>query len=73
MICRHCQEYILEDSHFCPKCCLRLRTLPAPNRPWRWIVLIFLCAVIWSVVVRKELEVQLLHLRAQVTSVLNAL
>ena len=73
MICEHCQNDILEDSHFCPKCGVRLWTPVPANRPWRWIVLIFLCAVIWSFVVRKELEVELLHLRAQVISTLNAL
>jgi len=43
------------------------------NRPWAWIAAIFLFALIWAVVVRKELPVQLLHVRAQVTSALNAL
>ena len=73
MICEHCQSYIPADSRFCPKCGVRLWTPPLAKRPWRWIVLIFLCAVVWSVVVRKELEAQLLNLRAQVSSALNAL
>jgi hypothetical protein len=53
MICELCQSYILEDSRFCPKCGVRLWTPPLAKRPWRWIILILLCAVIWSVVVRK--------------------
>ena len=73
MICRHCQDYIPEDSRFCPKCGVRLWTAPPTNRPWRWIVVIFLFVVIWSVVVRKEFQVQLLDLRAQVYSAFNAL
>ena len=35
--------------------------------------MIFLIAVIWATVVRKEFQVQLLNLRAQVHSVVDAL
>jgi hypothetical protein len=73
MICRRCLNYIPEDGRFCPKCGVRLRTQVPPTRPWRWIVLVLLCAVIWSRVVRKEFQEQLHHLRAQVNSALNAL
>jgi hypothetical protein len=73
VICRHCQDYIPEDSRFCPKCGIGLWIDPPANRPWRWIVVIFLFAFIWSVVVRKEFQVQLLDLRAQVYSALEAL
>ena len=73
MICKHCQDYIPEDSRFCPKCGVRLWTAPPADRPWRWIVLTFLGAIIWSVVVRKEFQVQLLDLRAQVYNALEAL
>ena len=77
MICRHCQDYIPNDSRFCPKCGIRLWIPPPANRPWRWIVVIFLVAVIWSRVVGKELKVQLqdqiLNLRAQANRALNTL
>ena len=31
MICRHCRDYIPEDSRFCPKCGVRLWIPPVPN------------------------------------------
>ncbi len=73
MICRHCQDYLPDDSRFCPKCGVRLRTQVAPNRPWFWIVALLLFAVIWATVVNREFRVQLLNLRVQVNSALNAL
>jgi len=73
MICRHCRNYIPEDSRFCPKCGVRLRVDIAPGRPWFWICTILLFAVIWATLVRDELEVQFLNLRAQIHSVLSAL
>ena len=73
MLCKHCQSYIPEDSRFCPNCGVRLRITPPSNRPWGWIVVLFVFALIWSVVVSKEFQVQLLNLRAQVSSALNAL
>jgi zinc-ribbon domain len=71
VICKHCHEYIPEDSRFCPKCGARLWIPPPANRPWQWIVALLLFAVIWSVVFRNELKVQLLDLRAQVSSALE--
>jgi hypothetical protein len=73
MICKYCQDYIPEDSRFCPKCGARLGTSVAPDPPWFWICTIVLFALIWATVVRKELQVQLLNLRAQVSNVLNQL
>jgi len=73
MICRHCRDYIPEDSRFCPKCGVRIRVDVAPGRPWLWICTILLFAVIWATLVRDELEVQFLNLRAQINSVLSAL
>ena len=63
MICKHCQDRIPEDSRFCPKCGARLGTQNASNRPWFWIVVLLLVAVIWVTVVREELQIQLLNLR----------
>ena len=31
MFCKHCQDYIPEDSRFCPKCGVRLRSEPAQD------------------------------------------
>ena len=73
MICGHCQDYIPEDSRFCPKCGVRVRVDVAPDPPWLWICTIVLFALIWSVVARRELQVELLHLRAQINSLLSAL
>ena len=73
MICRHCQDYIPEDSRFCPKCEVRLATPIAPKPPWLWIVTLFLFAVIWATLVRKEFQVRFLDLRAQIGRVLDAL
>ena len=73
MICRHCRDHIPEDSRFCPKCGVRLRSEPAQDPPWLWICTILLFAVIWATLVRDELKVQFLNLRAQINSVLNAL
>jgi len=73
MICRHCQDYIPEDSRFCPRCGVRLKDgRVAPQRPWPWIAALLLFALIWSVMARKELQVELLHLRAQVDRVVDA-
>jgi len=73
MFCKHCQDYIPEDSRFCPQCGVRLRSEPAQDPPWLWICTIFLFAVIWATLVRDELEVQFLNLRAQINSVLSEL
>jgi hypothetical protein len=73
MLCKHCQNYIPEDSHFCPKCGVRLVTPAGPKRPWFWICTIMLFAFIWATLVHDELEVQLLNLRAQANKVLGAL
>ena len=66
MICRHCRDYIPEDSRFCPKCGIRVRAPVAPQRPWFWIYVIFLFALIWATLVREDFQAQLLALRAQV-------
>ena len=73
MYCKHCQNYIPEDSRFCPRCGVRLRSEPTQDPPWLWICTILLFAVIWATLVRDELEVQFLNLRAQINSVLSAL
>ena len=73
MFCKHCQNYIPEDSRFCPKCGVRIRVDVAQDPPWLWICTIMLFALIWSVVARKELQVELLHLRAQINNVLSPL
>ena len=66
MLCKHCQNYIPEDSRFCPKCGVRLRSEPAQAPPWLWICTILLFAVIWATHVRQDFKTQLLILRAQV-------
>jgi len=73
MFCRHCHDYIPEDSRFCPKCGVRLWTAPPANRPWFWICTILLFAFIWATLAHKDFQAQLLNLRAQVHSTLNAL
>jgi hypothetical protein len=73
MICRHCRDYIPEDSRFCPKCGVRLATPIAPDRPWFWILTLFLFAVIWATLVHKEFQVQFLDLRAQIGRALDVL
>ena len=57
MICRHCQDYIPEDSRFCPKCGARFGTKIASNRPWFWIVALLLLAVICATAIREQLQV----------------
>jgi hypothetical protein len=73
MFCKHCHDYIPDDSRFCPKCGVRIPIDVAPDPPLLWICTIMLFAVIWSVVARKELQIQFLQLRVQVDRVVNAL
>jgi hypothetical protein len=73
MICKHCHDYIPEDSRFCPKCGVRIWIDVAPDPPWLWICTIMLFALTWSVMFRKELKVKILDLRAQVQSALSTL
>jgi hypothetical protein len=73
MICEHCQNYVPEDSRFCRRCGVRLWIDPRADRPWRWIVALFLFAIVSSVVFRDELKVQLLEFRAEVNRALSAL
>jgi hypothetical protein len=74
MICCFCRDHIPDDSLYCPKCGQRLRAPPPPTeRPWGWILILSLIALIWSIVARDELAVQMLELRAQVNKVLRAL
>ena len=71
MICRHCQDYIPDDSRFCPKCGVRIPVYVAPDPPWLWICTIMLFALTWAAVARKELQVELLYLRAQLDRVVD--
>jgi hypothetical protein len=73
MLCKHCQNYIPEDSRFCPKCGVRMRVDVAPDRPWFWICMVLLFSVIWATLVRDKLGVQFLNFRAQINNALEQL
>jgi hypothetical protein len=73
MTCIYCRDCIPDDSWFCPKCGVRLRVDVAARRPWLWICTIMFFALVWSVVLRKELQDEIINLRAQINNVLNAL
>ena len=49
MICRHCRDNIPGDCRFCPHCGIGTETDVAAKRPWFWICVILLFALIWAI------------------------